>query len=221
MLKNYFAQKEIIYKITEYTSGVELSKTYSSGMYDFIFLDVQMPELTGDKTAEQIRSKDLSVDIIFITNMRDQPLMGYNYNAKGFLFKEVFQEQIDQLMDRLLGEINRRKDIGVYSIKQKYVKGTMHLRLSRILYFESRNKDIIAITTNGETFEFREKLSNVEKELSGKGFIRINRSFLVNISYVFKDFSDCLVMNTGENFSISKNHRDSVRKALILKGSDR
>jgi len=213
MLKNYFRQRNINFKITEFLSGTELSKTYTSGMFDFIFLDVQMPGLGGDETAEQIRNKDLSVDIVFITNMKDQPLMGYNYNAKGFLFKEVSQEQIDNLMNRLIGEMSRREDIGVYPVKLKFDKGTVHLQLSSVKYFESRDKDIYAVTET-ETFEFREKLSNLEKDLSGKGFIRINRSFLMNISYVFKDFGDCIVLKTGENFSISRGCKNFVRNAL-------
>jgi len=214
MLKSFFKRKQINNcNIKEYICGKDLLKTYSPGMFDFIFLDVYMPGLSGDKTAELIRMQDLSVDIVFITNMKDQPLMGYNYNAKGFLFKEVSQEQIDQLMNRLLEEMARRKDIGIYPVRQKYVKGIVHLRLSNVLYFESRDKDILA-TTKAETFEFRGQLASIEKDLSKKGFIRIHRSLLVNTFHVFKDFGDFLVISTGEKLSISKNYRDSVRKSL-------
>jgi DNA-binding LytR/AlgR family response regulator len=213
LLKNFFRRREINFTITEFICGAELVKNFSPGMFDFIFLDVQMPSFGGDETAKQIRAKDLSVDIIFVTNMKDQPLMGYNYNAKGFLFKEVSQEQIDELMSRLVGEMSRREDIGVYPVKLKFDNGTALLQLSRVKYFESRDKDICA-TTETETFEFREKLSNLEKNLCEKGFIRINRSFLLNISYVFKDFGDYLVLKTGENFSISRSCKDSVRRAL-------
>ena len=218
MLKSYFKRKHIDnYQIVEYTSGADLSETYFPSKYDLIFLDVQMPVLSGDKTAEQIRNQDLSVDIIFVTNMKDQPLIGYNYNAKGFLFKEVSQEQIDQLMDRLLGEMRRSDDIGVYPVKQKFDKGTVHLRLSDVLYFESHDKDIFALT-NDDKFEFHGQLSNIEKDLTGKGFLRINRSLLVNVSYVFKDFKDYLVLTTGESLPISKGYKDSVQKAFSIKG---
>lgn len=216
MLKSYFRRKHIdICKITEYTSGIDLSKTYTSGMFDFIFLDVQMPGLNGDKTAEQIRHHDLGVDIVFVTNMRDQSLMGYNYNAKGFLFKEVTQEQIDLLMDRLLNEMNRREYLGVYPIKQKFDKGIVYLRLSNTFYFESRDKDIVAVTEK-ERFEFRGQLALVEANLSGKGFLRINRSLLVNTSHVFKNFGDNLLLNTGESLPIGKKYRASVRNAFGL-----
>lgn len=218
MLKSYFEQKKIDdFDITEYTSGKDLADAYSGGMFDFIFLDVQMPGLNGDKTAEKIRSCDLSVDIVFVTNMRNQPLMGYNYNAKGFLFKEVTQEQIDQLMDRLLGEMRRREDMGTYPIKLRNEKSIMCLRLSDVLYFESRDKDIIAKTAS-EEFEFRGKLANVERELTEKGFLRINRSLLVNTSHVFKNFGDYVIIkNTGEKLFVGRNYKESVDRIFRLK----
>ena len=200
-------------RITEYASGTTLSEAYRPGIFDIIFLDVQMPGLDGYQTAERIRNQDLSVDIVFVTNMKDQSLMGYNYNAKGFLIKEVSQAQLDSLMHRLLDEMRRRTDIGVYSVRQKFDKGTVHLKLSDVIYFESRDKDIIAVTKN-ESFVFREKLNAVEKNLDGKGFLRINRSLLVNTAYVFKDFGGLLVLRTGESLPIGKNYKKSVRKTF-------
>ncbi|MCL1844630.1 MAG: LytTR family DNA-binding domain-containing protein [Defluviitaleaceae bacterium] len=219
MLKSYFTQRDINSNITEYTSGTELSKAYAPGLFDFVFLDVQMPGLNGLETAGRIRKEDLSVDIIFVTNMHDQVCMGFNYNAKGFLIKEVSQEQIDTLMDRLIAEMRRRKDIGVYTIKLKFDEGTILLRLSDVLYFESRDKDIIAATKDAE-FEFRNQLSVVEEDIKGKGFIRINRSLLVNTLHVFKDFKDYLVLKgTSEKLPIGRSYKTSVRKALNTKGA--
>ena len=215
LLKNYFNYNQIInFNITSFTSGIDLSNMYSYGMFDFIFLDVQMPCLNGEKTAELIRSQDLEVNIVFVTNMKDQPYMGYNYNAKGFLIKEVQQEDIDQLMDRLLGEMSRRKDVGVYPIKQKPNNDTLYLKLANIIYFESSDKNITAITKD-VNFVFRAQLNDVEKELSAKGFLRIHNSFLVNISHVFKDFGDGLIMlGRPEKLPISKSRKQTVRQAL-------
>ena len=130
MLKDYFKRTNIEnFSILEYTSGKKLSDDYSCGLFDFIFLDIQMPDLSGEETASRVRKKDVEVNIIFVTNMKDQSLMGYNYGAKGFLLKGVKQEDIDSLMDRLLSEMGRRKDTGFYLVKQKSDKSNIHLRL--------------------------------------------------------------------------------------------
>lgn|GEM_PF-70007 len=220
MLKSYFRANQINNcEIKEYTSGDKLSKEYAPGMFDFIFLDVQMPGMSGLETAERIRSQDLSVDIIFVTNMRDQMRMGFNYNAKGFLIKEVSQDELDALMDRLVAEMRRREGIGVYPIKLKFDNGIVFLRLSDVLYFESHDKDVTAKTIDGD-FEFRKQLSVVEQDLIGKGFLRINRSLLVNTSCIFKDFGDCLVLRgLTEELPIGNNYKAFVRKALSMRGT--
>ena len=180
MLRNYMERNQIenCY-IKEYLSGINLLKDFALGSYDFIFLDVDMPDLDGLKTAEHIRKLDLKVDLIFVTNMSDQVYTGYNYNAKGFLVKEVKQDQIDELIDRLLEELNRREALGYYKIRHKSDGGNMRLPLADILYFESKDKFILAVTEE-DAFEFRGQLSSVGDDLKEKGFIRIHRSYLVN-----------------------------------------
>ena len=214
MLINYMNQEKIKkYSIQEYISGLDLLEAYSSDMFDFIFLDLEMPYLSGAETAKRIREIDLTVDIIFVTYMHDQVLIGYNYNAKGFLYKEVSQNQINNLMDRLIGELARREDIGNYHIKQKFDEGTVHLRLFEVLYFESKDKYILAVTDE-DVFEFRGKLTNVANDLKKRGFIRIHRSYLVNTTHVFKDFGDYLILTTGERLDISKKYRQTVKESF-------
>jgi len=217
MLKRCLKQMDINCRITEYTSGAELSKAYAPGLFDFVFLDVQMPSLNGLETAERIRSKDLNVDIVFVTNMSDQMYMGFNYNAKGFLVKDISQEQINTLMHRLITEMRRRDDVGIYPIKLKFNNGDVLLQLSEVLYFESRDKYVIAKTADGD-FEFRKQLSVVEKDIDGKGFIRINRSLPVNASYVFNSFGNFIVLRgSEEELPIGNNYKASVRKAIRMK----
>lgn len=212
LLEIYFTNRRIDYKIISYTSGEELSGAYTRGKFDIVFLDVQMPKLNGLETAEQIRKKDLEVDLVFVTNMTDQMNMGFSFNAKGFLIKDVNQDQINELMDRLIIELHRRDENGIYRIKLK-TNANVNLRLSQVLYFESHDKFIKAVTES-DTYEFRGTLDNVEKDLAEKRFVRINRSLLVNVYHIFKDNNDCIVMKTSEKLYISRGYRKSVKKAL-------
>lgn len=218
MIKNYFRRKNIgSYTIEEFLFGAKLVDSFTLGKYDIIFLDIQMPDVTGEKAAELIRNIDIDVDLVFVTNMSDQSLMGYNYHAKGFLIKEVKQDEIDSLMDRLLNEMNRKTHMGTYPIKQTGEGGVVYLRLSRVLYFESHDKKIsVVCDSKNETYEFRSKLEKVEEDLKNKGFIRINRSLLVNVSHIFKDFGDSIALSTGERLEMSRVYKDSVREALRM-----
>ena len=214
LLASYIKRKDICKcEINKYTSGLALLKNYVPGKYNFIFLDVDMPVLDGFKTAEQIRKLDLKVDLIFVTNMHDQAQMGYNYNAKGYLYKEVNQKQIDILMDRLLNELGRRNDGGFYKIHLKFDDGIIYLPLYNVLYFESKNKDILATTTD-DVFTFRGQLADVANDLKDKGFIRIHRSYLVNIEHVFKDFGNKLILKSSDELEISRKYKGAIENAL-------
>jgi len=218
LLDSYMKQNKISdYKITEYNSGVNLSDEYSLGVFNFIFLDVDMPQLSGSETAKKIREIDLNVDIIFVTNMRDQALMGYNYNAKGFLYKDVTQEDIDILMDRLIEEVKRKEGMGYYKIRQKHDGGYVRLPLADILYFESKDKIILA-TTETDSYEFRGQLKSVAMELEKKGFVRTHLSFLVNINRVFTAYGSYVLLGTNDKLPVSEKYRESVNDALVRRG---
>ena len=220
MLRCYFKRMNISdCKIDEYLSGEKLVESFKPGMFEMIFLDIHMPGVTGEKAAKLIRSIDMDVILVFITNMSDQSLMGYNYHAKGFLIKEVKQVQMDILMDRLLHEMTHKTKLGAYTIKQVGDKGIVYLQLSKVLYFESCDKTVSVVYENkNERYEFRSKLDKVEADLKNKGFIRINRSLLVNTYHIFKDFGDSVTLSNGERLEMSRVYKDSVREALRTNG---
>ena len=216
LLNSYIKRRRIDNcKVMEYTSGLDLLEKYRPGKFNLIFLDVDMPDLSGFETAEQIRKQDLTVDIIFVTYMYDQTQMGYSYNAKGYLYKDINQEQIDTLMDRLMEELERREDIGFYKIRLKFDGVNMLLPLSDVLYFESKDKDILAVTEE-DAFVFRGQLKNIAEDLKNKSFIRIHRSYLVNVEHIFAIFGNYLVLrsNKDEKLPISKKYSAKVNDVL-------
>jgi len=213
LLDNYMINNQIFdYEIKLYTSGLDLTKEYSHGLYDFIFLDVDMPKFDGFETAEHIRKRDRYVYIVFVTNMADQVYNSFQYGAKDYLCKPASQSRIDKLMDRLISERNYQEKDNLYDIKLKF-GGTTPLYLPDVLYFESDNQYVVAVTT-GEEFTFVENLANVSECLESKGFIRIHRRRLVNKIHVFQVFGDYLVLKTGEEFTVGKRYKATLAKAL-------
>ena len=215
LLKNYIKFNGIEdYEIKEYTSGQILLNEYTRDLFDFIFLDVQMDDLSGFDTAKQIRELhlDMDVDIIFVTNMKDDVQRGYDYNAKGYIYKVVTQEQIDTMMDKLIKERLIANKGGLYKIKVKN-EGTIYLPLSKIMYFESQGHDITA-QTEAEAHVFLGTISNLTKELEDKGFVQISQSCIVNIAYVFKEFENELVIKKGKDLTVSKPYKRALREAI-------
>ena len=199
-------------KIQTYDNGAVLLKEYLPGKFDFVFLDVDMPELDGFGTAEQIRKLDLDVNIIFVTKMADQIEQGYRYNAKAYLSKPVTTQAINNLMDRLLEERSRRKhDNSRYTVKLKGSGAEIELCLGEIIYFES-NLHYVVATTTGDSFTFYGQLTQLETDLESNGFVRVHQSYLVNMKYIFA-FVNNQVVFVGDiaKIPLSRKYKESAK----------
>ncbi|MCL1883956.1 MAG: LytTR family DNA-binding domain-containing protein [Defluviitaleaceae bacterium] len=214
MLKDYLHRNKIDKcKIDKYNSGVDLLKEYRNGIFEIIFLDVEMPLFDGFETAKKIREMDLDIDIIFVTYLSDHVQRGYDYNAKGYLSKGVTQQQIDEIMDKLISERLRNKNNAYYRVKLKN-GGSVMLSLQRVLYFESNSHTISAVFEN-ETNVFIGSLINLEQALRDKGFIRVNQSYLVNIKHVFIVSGNKVTIKKGKDIKVGRKYKKSLIDELI------
>ena len=212
-IEEYISKEKITgYEIVLCTSGLELIRKYDHGLFDFIFLDIDMPGLDGFETAEHIRKIDRKVSIVFVTNMVEQVYDSFKYGAKDYLRKPVQQEKIDELMDRLLEERDYNEKNSFYKINLKH-GGSMVLYLPDVLYFESDGQYVRG-TTVKDHYTFSENLNSVAAELESKGFIRIHRSRLINKKHVFQIFGNHIVLKNSEEFSVSRTYRDAVKSTL-------
>ena len=220
MLRKYRRDNEIRnMEITEYTSGIALLEEYKFEMYDFIFLDLQMPDQHGSEIAESLRKIDWKVSIVFVTNDPSFMQKGYDYGIKKYLVKEITQKQIDNVMDgmikdRLLG--NKGK---LFKIKVKKENTTVFVPLSKIMYFESDGHEIGAkLDIEPYIYVFLGKIKQLVTDLEEEGFVRINKSVVVNIEYVFKIFNgDMVVIKKGKSFKLSPNYKQGILNAFQLR----
>ena len=219
-IENYIFEKNIInYNIDIFSSGAEFICTFEPEKYDFIFLDVDMPELNGFDTAEAIKKLDRSVFIIFVTNMQNQMHQGFKYNAKDYMLKPATQESINILLDRMILEKNENKQNGFYSVKIKK-DGVVFIRNDDILYFESNGHDISAVV-KGDRFTFIGKMDKVYEEMRDKGFVRIHQSYIVNLEHVFKDLGKTVLLKKDGELPVSIKYKKALREAFRVWGQEK
>lgn len=178
-------------------------------MFDFVFLDVVLPNIDGFEIAQHINEISPETGIIFVTNMASEIHMGYKYNAKDYITKPVTRQQIGQLMDRLLAERSKKTVPQTYTIKLKQGEGKMRLNIADVLYFESAHKYVVANTLH-DKYIFRSTLADVQADMQGKGFVRIHKSFLVNKKHVWRCFGSMVKLHNGKELVVSRKYRSDV-----------
>jgi DNA-binding LytR/AlgR family response regulator len=179
LLKKYEDEFGVTFSITEYTDGDEITEKYKPDL-DIILFDIEMEFMDGMSAARKIREVDQDVIIVFITNMPQYAISGYQVGALDYILKPLSYYAFSQTMKRAIGR--RKTDdkryivAGERGIKQK-------IDASEILYVEVINHDLI-FHTKGGNINAKGTMKDTIKELEGLDFFQCNKGYLINLEYV-------------------------------------
>ena len=194
--------------VTAFSDGAQLVEPYRPG-FDIIFLDIEMPTLGGMPTAERIRRQDPDVVLVFVTNMAQYAIRGYEVDALDFVLKPVSYYQFSTKLERALQRIRRRRG---GQVALQVSGGVQLLDTDDILYLETRDR-LLHYHTTTDTWSVRGSLLKAEKDLAAYHFARCNQCYLVNLRHV-RGVQDDLVQVGEERLEISRRQRTAFLAAL-------
>lgn len=178
-LMRYGAEHGIEFEITKFNNPVKFLDRYKASA-DIVFLDIDMPAMDGMNVARNIRKVDESVALIFVTNMAQYAIKGYDVDADDFMVKPVSYKNFEVKLARVLKK-HAKKDNVFVSVavdgNQKYIP------IDEIRYVEVQKHNLAYYTVNGK-FEKRGTLKKEESLFIENGFARCNNYCLVNLKYV-------------------------------------
>lgn len=195
------------YEIEIFTSGIKLLEDIKERMPEVIFLDIDMPEISGMDLADQIFQSDINTNVIFVTNRDDLVFQAIHYQPFRFIRKEKLDTELEEAVGNLVDKLE--KDEKILEVQTK--DGTIFLPLKKILYIES-SKHYLIIRYMGGECETRGKISNFEKWMMNYGFIRTHRSYLVNIRFIKMIRPNEVELDSGEMVPVSRDKLQDVKK---------
>lgn len=144
------------------------------GNYDIIFMDIELPHMNGMEAVKRIREKDENVIVIFVTNMAQYALKGYEVNALDFMVKPVRYESFAMKMDRAISryKLIQGKEIWIGTERNN----KRRLRAADIKYVEVVHNSCIYHTLDGD-YSAYDQLHNVYESLKDYSFALCNRCF--------------------------------------------
>jgi two-component system LytT family response regulator len=169
---------------------------------DLIFLDIQMPELTGFDVLERL---DYTPLVIFSTAYDQYALRAFEVNSIDYLLKPVDPDRLKQAVDKLLrlsdsaaGNLRERIEkmlravpgAATHRIQVRLGDKIKLIPVSETVYFRSSDK-YVEVHTRGKTHLITKSLSQLESELPADEFVRVHRSVVVNVNFIeefAKDF---------------------------------
>ncbi len=205
-LERYGAENGAEFNVTHYDSAVPLIKTKRS--YDLIFMDIDLPGINGMEAAELLRTYDQATPLIFVTNLAQYAVHGYEVDALDFIVKPVSYYHFSMRMDKAMRAMARNRRAHVTIATRS---GLRVVPCPEIVYVETRSHDLLYhLVDEEEPLSVRGSLTALEGELGETPFVRISSSCLVNMDHVRSMQSGELRMDTGETLYASRAKKRAV-----------
>lgn len=182
--------------------------------YDLILLDMNMQEKNRIEVAKELRSQKIETPIIYISAYIEMAPYGYVVNAFRYLLKNDLEETFCFAMDDVMKELKHHLE----TIEVRTENVQIELRLSDIVFVESYKRYVLIHTKKDEYKQYG-KISDMEKMLCQKEFLRVHKSYLVNLDHVVKIKNRILFLDNGEEVPCSKErYSEIVHRYVIWRG---
>lgn len=211
--------------LAECSDGFEGMKAIQQHQPELIFLDIQMPKINGFELLELI---DNPPNIIFTTAFDEYALKAFEANAIDYLLKPFNKERFDKAIQKFLSnnivKINSEQihlNNSVSTQNRVVVKSDGKIKIiptQEIQYIEANGDNVKIMTADGN-FSKNKTMSYFEQQLSANDFVRIHRSYLVNVSLVtridaYDKESHLAVLSSGIQLPVSKTGYQKLKEIL-------
>ena len=215
-VKRFGEEAGIDLETVTFESGELFLKDYKM-IYDIIIFDIDMPGINGIDTARKLRETDSNVTIIFVTNIAQYAINGYEVDAVDYILKPVSYYDFSMKFHRTVAKAAQKKE---HIIKIETAEGTRKLRLPALVYVEVLSHYLYFHTTKRD-YRSRGNISDVEKELEKYNFVRIHRSYIVNLRYVNKVLSKEVTVG-DKVLPVSRNYKEKLKEEYLkyIRGED-
>lgn len=228
LIKNYLKEVQGIEVIAECQNGFEAMKAIQDLSPDLIFLDVEMPKISGFELLELIENPP---KIIFSTAFNEFAIKAFEVNAVDYLLKPYSKKRFLQAIEKVLAqpenpEKNTATILETYNQNQEYLNRIVVKSGNKIVIVPSEeivylkaDDDYVEIHTDSQKLLKNKTLKFYEKNLNPKNFIRTHRSYLLNIREIahienYEKDSHIAILKNNSKIPVSKSGYSLLKQEL-------
>jgi DNA-binding LytR/AlgR family response regulator len=214
LLENHIAQLDFMEVVATCGNAAKAFDVLRRKDIDLLFLDIQLPGISGIDFLKTLRNTPKT---IITTAYREFALDGYDLDLVDYLLKPIIFDRFIKAVDRYLRNVEQdvlpipvNTGPGFIFIKSGHKQ--IKVDLNEVLYIESI-KDYIKLYMINNEVVAKYKISDMEIELTGKGFLRIHRSFIVNLKNITAFNAHDIEIGKSE-IPIGESYKSAVLKLL-------
>ena len=202
-LGRYATEHDEAFDVTRFSSGLEFECTHAR--FDLIFMDIQIPGVNGMEAAQLLREHDDQTPLVFVTNLAQYAVRGYEVDALDFILKPVSYPNFRMRMDKAMRHVRRNASRSIA------VGGRDDLRVLAVRDIEyvevSRHDVSYHLVDEEEPLVAYGSLKATEAELEGAPFVRVSNSCLVNMAHIRQVKDGAIRMRGGGTLWFSRSRK--------------
>ncbi len=217
VIKNHLNEFENIELVATFNTPIAALPVIESNEIDVIFLDINMPKMSG---LDFLRTLTNKPHIVITTAYREYAVESFDLDVLDYLVKPIPFGRFIKAINKVYSRINLEKDKQTENsfredpyIFLKVDKKLMKIKLSDILYIESL-KDYIKVNTVLGDYLVHKSMTSISEELPGENFIRIHRSFTIAINKI-KSVEGNSVEIANRRIPIGRNYLQSAKQKIL------
>lgn len=214
IMESYLKKIPYVEVVGKFHSALPVYEFLKENEIDLLFLDIEMPNLTG---IDFVKSLSKPPAVVFITANKNYAIEGFDLNVDDYILKPITFERLFKAVNRVyenkeVDSVSENKSFDKDFIYLKENKKMVKVHLSDILYCESL-KDYVKVVTNSKTVVTKQQLSYFETNLGQANFLRIHRSFIVAINKI-EAFSASTIEMGSTELPIGRKYKEHVLETL-------
>ena len=210
----YFEAHEIPVQATVCSDPEQVLAIPDLELYRIAFLDVDMPQVNGIALGGQLRRRNPDICLVYVSAYLAFALDGYKVNAYRYILKRDVAKQLPSCLEDIYASMMQA---GTKTLTVHHNRETIRIPLDQIYYLES---DLRKINVYGETLHkplcsYYGKLTDLPASLQEDGFLRVGRSFVVNMRYIRQISNYKVMLQNGVELGVSRNGYAAIRGAYL------
>ena len=218
VLESFVERMDVLELVGSCTNAVSAFDMLKKNKVDVLFLDIQMPKLTG---IEFLKILNPAPKVIFTTAYRDYAVESYELNVIDYLLKPIAFDRFLMAMNKVMEEKEPAAHNQAVQIADqpdpylflKYDRKMVKVYLKDIAYIESLKDYVRVKTVEGNDIVSLQKISYLEKKLPSDCFLRIHKSYLVGLRKINAFTANTVEIN-GKEIPIGRSYKSAVMKVL-------
>lgn len=203
-LKQIFRKNNVHCTIMTYTNGKDFQGSYAEMEYNLIFLDIDMPDISGIQLASEIRKQNADKTLIFVSGHDNFVFESIRYMPFRFIRKADLLPDTEEAVSAYCARIKENK---------KYMSFRLDNQIdsfedtSKIVYFFSQRHDIFFLNERKETVRLSTRaytMDQLSEQMYPKGFIRTHKTYLVNYLYIYKISGENVILKDRTKIPLSR-----------------